>query len=170
MKVLRLITTILITLCVLSTGFYAFRLSTAGTELIGFGVTLIYLFFILLVLFSYRLTLAGLNKNIAPPSILVLLIIIALSLMYFNREMIPMLWNYTLAAFITLQGINLLPRISKQTVLQKTTYYLIIGSTLILAGLCIVRVNAEIAYTTAIVLLGITSLVSISESIVRKNN
>ena len=170
MKVLRLITTVLITICVLLVGFFAFRLSTAGKEMISIGMTLLYIFFILLVLFSYRLTLAGHNEKITIPSLLVLMIILGLSIMYFSRETIPSLWGYTLAGFITLQGINLLPRVQNKTKLQVATHIMIIVSTLGLASMCIIKVNAGFLFTAAMILLTITSLLSITENILRKND
>ena len=158
MKILKLVTTILITLIILLTGYFSFSFATSGQEVIRTGVTLVLLFFLVIVFLSFRLSLSRNNQKLLLPSILTLLLIIALGLMYFQRPWIDTIWNYTLAGFVLLQGINLMHNINLKSKIGKPLQILTGVTFLFITTLCILKLNTPLLFSIAGIALVLTSI------------
>lgn len=170
MKALKLITTILITLSILLTGVVAFQFTTSGQGVIGTGITLVLLFFFVVLLFSYRLALSVGHKRIILPTILTLVLIAFLLIIYFNRPWINTVWNYALACFIILQGTTLLKTISTESQLGKILKTLTIGSIGLLSLIVLVKAGNTLFYTASAITLILVSLGVLLSLFLKKKN
>lgn len=170
MKALKLITTVLITLSILLTGFVAFQFTTSGQGVIGTGITLVLLFFFVVLLFSYRLALSVGHKNITTPTILTVALIAFLLIIYFNRPWINTIWNYGLACFIILQGTTLLKTINSESQLGRILKILTAGTVSLLAILVLIKAGNTILYTASAIALTLASLGILISLFLKKKN
>lgn len=170
MKILKLVTTILITLSILLTGYFSFSFATSGQEVINTGVTLVLLFFLVIVLLSFRLSLTKDNEKLFLPSTLTILLIIGLGLMYFQRPWIESLWNYTLAGFILLQGVNLMRTISMKSKTGKPVQILTAITILFITALCLIKIDTPFLFYIAGIALVLTSIGIIINEFLGKSN
>jgi hypothetical protein len=164
MKTAKLLITVLITIGILLTGYFSFRYSSTGINSIGNSVTLAYIFFVLLVLLSYRVSFSGNTKPALSKTLLAILLIAGFSIMYFQRSSVVHIWNYVLAGFVVYQGLNLMElhkgKNRLASILQLTTIITI----LFLSSLFILKVNKPVLYLIGLALLIPPTLLSMVDS------
>lgn len=164
MKTAKLLITVLITIGILLVGFFTFRFSTAGINTIGNSVTIAYIFSLLLVLLSYRVSFAGNTKPNHTQTILAIGLIIGFSFMYFQRSSILYIWNYVLSGFTVLQGLNLIGLHKASNKLASIFQLTAILSLFFLSILFILKVSNPLYYVIALVILVPPSILSLIDS------
>lgn len=126
--------------------------------------------FILLSLFDtiiYRLSLV---RSPFRLDLLILFSLIKLILIYgyFFRSSAPLLWNILVVLFILLSGLTVLYGIPKNTMMSSSTRYSLIGFMIISSILVIFKLENQVFYTIAFVLLGLTTILVVLSLITNK--
>lgn len=126
--------------------------------------------FILLSLLDtiiYRLSLV---RSPFRLDLLILFSLIKLILIYgyFFRSSAPLLWNILVVLFILLSGLTVLYGIPKNTMMSSSTRYSLIGFMIISSILVIFKLENQVFYTIAFVLLGLTTILVVLSLITNK--
>lgn len=126
--------------------------------------------FILLSLFDTIIFRLSLVRSPFRLDLLILFSLIKLILIYgyFFRSSAPLLWNILVVLFILLSGLTVLYSIPKNTMMSSSTRYSLIGFMIISSILVIFKLENQVFYTIAFVLLGLTTILVVLSLITNK--
>lgn len=168
MKLIKLITTILITLSLILAGYLGFKMMTQDNN-IHTGITLLLVFSTIAALISFRLTLSSTTKRLYAQVIITILILLGILAMYFDRSLILTLWNYTLGLFILQQGILLLTPYKANSFFLKIVHYIVLSTSLLMILLCVFKIGEGYLFTLLFFGLILMSLGTITRSFIEKH-
>lgn len=147
MKLMKLITTIAITICIALMAYEGFQL-LGGDNTIHTGVNFILIVGVILSLISFRLSIQKQSKFVVLQLLLVITLIAFALIISINKDFLLSIWNYTVAVLIIQQGIILLPSKKPSKPLLLFVKYLTLVTMIVMAVICIFKIGKPAVHTS----------------------
>lgn len=168
MKLMKLITTIAITLCIALLAYEGFQF-LGGDNSVHTGINFLLIICSTVSLISFRLSIQEHSKYVAVQLLLVLGFI-GLSIgISGNKELLLTLWNYAIAIIILQQGLIILSSKKPSSALLSIIHYVNLITILSMTVICIFEIGHPAIFTAMFYALIAVSIGAITRVFAEKN-